>query len=335
MAWDWSTHKGREGALRNLMISPGDIFERTNECWDALAPPKELWVAKIAKKARIKGSGKTVLFLLFQRMLREYKRRIRLLGRVEDMRDAADGIKHHHQTVEIWYAVAEKYSRFLDCEERVPDAPPGATILRGPWDHPEVPAVDPRPEPLPEMDRTAEASLSGSEEASAAVDPRVRIPDPRARSTDAFLGVLEDTLADIKLTSSEYFSAYGTDLPRDVPVFGLYAGLMYRMAEKILGAPCDGQESLIVVTQLALTRVLLEEEAPVELTFLVGTAMRRLGPKAYNFEEPAGIVLMFEYLMACTQSTPWISRDTVGNTIYYGLDHEALVRAYKERVPER
>lgn len=73
MAWNWITAEGRSGALRNLLFDEGQLFQRVNECWQALEEPRQIRAKNIALHAGLRAKGKAVFYYIFRRMLREYR----------------------------------------------------------------------------------------------------------------------------------------------------------------------------------------------------------------------------------------------------------------------
>lgn len=334
MLWDWSTHLGREGALRNLMISPQNIVPHTNDCWQALSTPKKMWTAKIAKKARLEGSGKTVIFLLFQRMLREYQRKIRPLGSYEDCRDSSEAMQYDQKMQGIWYAVADKYSHLLDV-----DAAPvtrkirgrSATVIAGPWRARRADQQPPR-RPVDRLD-AREQSTEGKPE----VPDRIGARDSSgsvARMSDCFTEVLDDILADIHRKSATMYEQERADMPRDYPVVGSYRGIVFRMAEKILGDQHDGKAIAIVNAQLALTRALLEGDAPITFNELIGKALTFLR-EAHFAPAERGTEMMYQYLTMMARETPWVGPCGDGHGDYYEFKHDKFVQLYKQHLSDR
>ncbi len=119
------------------MLHPGELFARTNECWSALAPPKDYWTHQIAAKAKIGAQGKAVIAILFKRMLSEHARKKRLIPDFEKARDGGEAMYIDYLEQKLWYDLADKYSRLLDCEtpsrRRRRRPRHGANVIRGPW----------------------------------------------------------------------------------------------------------------------------------------------------------------------------------------------------------
>lgn len=97
------------------MSNPSTLWEMTNDCWSSLSAAKRANVSRVAKVAKIKGSGKMVVYLLFGRMLREW--RIKLASYGPDpsgVGDAGDVMKWDYDTLLARRNMASHYDLLLN-----------------------------------------------------------------------------------------------------------------------------------------------------------------------------------------------------------------------------
>lgn len=151
-----------------------------------------------------------------------------------------------------------------------------------------------------------------------------------SKNSDCLVQVFRICISEIDQKSTDYYRMFEDDIPRSHPIFSLYSGLMYLMAEKLLGVGYDGKETALIHAQLALTQTLLESDGGYPAAHVIPIAMAKLRPEVFSSSNEAAD-LMFSYLSISIANTPWITRQSIDDLIYYEVDPEIIIDAYKRK----